>query len=82
MPTNFRRQECPLTQLTRPLTPVERDGTLARETGIIPRRMTTPGRDFYVSRASNPASVHHVWPMPAMRTSRPMPRLRGLGGCC
>jgi len=72
MPHDFRRQERPLSQLHRPLTTAELDGTIAREHGILPRRVKQPGRRYFADRAANPASIHHVHPLPSRH--HPLPR--------
>jgi len=65
MPSDFRRPERPMSQLRRPLTVSELDGTIAREHGLRPRRLMQPGKRFFAQRAADPASIYHVWPSPS-----------------
>jgi hypothetical protein len=72
MPSDFRRQERPMSQLRRPLTSSEQDGTLAREAGLLPRRVQQPGRRYFAERANDPVSIYHVHPLPSRH--HPLPR--------
>ena len=74
MPKDFRRAERPLSQLRQSLTDRELDGTIAREHGLLPRRVMQPPRRYFTDRAANPASIHHIWPLPSQH--HPLPRRR------
>lgn len=74
MPSDFRRAEKPLTQLRRPLTDRELDGSIAREAGLVPRRTLQVPRRYFAERAADPTSIYHVWPSPSQH--HPLPRRR------
>lgn len=73
---DFRRNETPFTQLDAELTDAEADGSLAREVGMIGRRVHQPGKRYFAERAADPTSIHFVHPWPDQQGPNPRPQSR------
>ncbi len=64
--------EQPLSQLNRPLTEREENGSLARECGLLPARTLQAGSSFTANRSPQHVGYIH----PPLRSSPPMPSAR------
>lgn len=61
-------QIIPLSQMTRPLSPSEESGELARHLGLRPNRTMQPPRQRLA-----PSNVRFVWPWPMPSQHHPRP---------